>query len=99
MAGEDKTIAIFGATGYTGRLIAHELHRHALPVLLAGRDARKLAALAAHLGGAETLVADVGDRGALDELARRTPHRRPIARHGLRCAAIPRRAAGRRRRV
>ena len=71
MAGEDKTIAIFGATGYTGRLIAHELHRHALPVLLAGRDARKLAALAAHLGGAETLVADVGDRSALDELARR----------------------------
>src|SRR4029450_4659681 len=71
MAGENHTIAIFGATGYTGRLIAHELRRHALPVLLAGRDAQKLDALAAKGGGAETLVADVGDRASLDRLAER----------------------------
>jgi short subunit dehydrogenase-like uncharacterized protein len=71
MAGENHTIAIFGATGYTGRLIAHELRRHALPVLLAGRDAQKLDALAAQVGGAETLVADVGDRASLDRLAER----------------------------
>jgi short subunit dehydrogenase-like uncharacterized protein len=64
-------IAVFGATGYTGRLIAHELRRHELPLLLAGRDAGKLAALAAQLGGAETAVASVADRASLDALARR----------------------------
>jgi short subunit dehydrogenase-like uncharacterized protein len=67
----EPLVAVFGATGYTGRLIAHELRRHDLPVLLAGRDAGKLGALAAQLGGAETVVASVGDRTSLDVLARR----------------------------
>src|SRR5262245_51304932 len=71
MAVGDKSVAVFGATGYTGRLIADELRRYDLPVLLAGRDAGKLAALAERLGGVETLVADVADRASLDVLARR----------------------------
>ncbi len=64
-------VAVFGATGYTGRLVAHALRRHRVPLLLAGRNAGKLAALAEQLGGAETLVASVGDRTSLDALARR----------------------------
>jgi len=67
----DAPIAVLGATGYTGRLIAAELRRHDLPMLLAGRDAGKLGTLAAQLGGAETAVASVDDRTSLDALAQR----------------------------
>lgn len=42
-------ITIYGATGYTGRLIAQRCRRAGLPVRLAGRDAAALAALAAAL--------------------------------------------------
>lgn len=52
-------IVLFGATGYTGDLTARALvDRGARPVL-AGRDAARLEALAAELGGLETAVADV----------------------------------------
>ena len=71
MAASDAPVAVFGATGYTGRLIAQELRRCDVRLLLAGRDAGKLDALAAQLGGAETQVAVVGDQASLDTLARR----------------------------
>src|SRR5215468_194370 len=71
MAASDAVVAVFGATGYTGRLIARELRQHEVPLLLGGRDAGKLHALAAQLGGAETQVAVVGDQASLDTLARR----------------------------
>jgi len=66
-----KPIVVLGATGYTGRLIAHELRRHAAPLLLAARNASKLQNLAAQLGGADTIVVDVCDQAALDALAGR----------------------------
>jgi short subunit dehydrogenase-like uncharacterized protein len=72
MAMNDPLVAVFGATGYTGRLIAHELRRHDVPLLLAGRNAGKLGALAEQLGGAPTLVATVEDRPSLDALAQRS---------------------------
>jgi short subunit dehydrogenase-like uncharacterized protein len=71
MGSNGSVVAVFGATGYTGRLIAHELRRHQVPLLLAGRDAGKLAALAEQLGGAETALATVDDQASLDALARR----------------------------
>jgi short subunit dehydrogenase-like uncharacterized protein len=73
MAQGGAAVALFGATGYTGRLIARELHRRGIAVLLAGRDAARLAALAAALDGPATAVATVGDRASLDALARRAP--------------------------
>ncbi len=39
-------IAVYGATGYTGTLVAHELRRRGLDAVLAGRSAGKLARLA-----------------------------------------------------
>ena len=39
-------IAIYGATGYTGRLVAAELAANGADFVLAGRDAAKLEALA-----------------------------------------------------
>jgi short subunit dehydrogenase-like uncharacterized protein len=59
-------IAVFGATGYTGRLVAAELRRRGLDFVLCGRDPGKLRVLAAELGGdPEVRVASVDDRDAL----------------------------------
>lgn len=44
------TILIYGGTGYTGRLVARHARRIGLDVIVAGRDATKLAALATELG-------------------------------------------------
>jgi len=51
-------IVLFGATGYTGRLVARSLAAAGARPVLAGRDQGRLAALAAELGGLPTAVAD-----------------------------------------
>jgi short subunit dehydrogenase-like uncharacterized protein len=56
---------LYGANGYTGRLIAHEARRRGLRPTLAGRNAAEVAALAAELGF-EHRVASLEDRAALD---------------------------------
>lgn len=62
-------IAVYGATGYTGTLVAHELHRRGLDAILAGRDAGKLARLADRLGGAlPTRAVELDDRDGLRHL-------------------------------
>ncbi len=66
MAGE---FLIYGASGYSGRLIAHEARRQGLSPILAGRDPRKLEALAAELG-LEHRVAALDDGPALARLLR-----------------------------
>jgi short subunit dehydrogenase-like uncharacterized protein len=65
-------IVLFGATGYTGRLVAEAmLERGARPVL-AARSKHKLEALAAELGGGlETGVADVSDPPSVSALVER----------------------------
>ncbi|GAA2094125.1 saccharopine dehydrogenase NADP-binding domain-containing protein [Streptomyces albiaxialis] len=70
-------IAIYGAYGHTGRLVAAELRARGRNMILAGRDPDALASLAAGLeedgsgGGARvrTLTASVDDPDALRELA------------------------------
>ncbi|MEZ5155839.1 MAG: saccharopine dehydrogenase NADP-binding domain-containing protein [Solirubrobacterales bacterium] len=53
-------IVVYGASGYTGRLIAAELARRGAPTVLAGRNGAKLEAVAADLGEqARTRVAAV----------------------------------------
>lgn len=52
-------VVLFGATGYTGRLTARELAAAGAHAVLAGRDRRRLDALAGELGGRfEVAVAD-----------------------------------------
>jgi short subunit dehydrogenase-like uncharacterized protein len=59
-------IAVYGATGYTGRLVAREARRRQLDLVLCGRDPERLRALAADLGGdVDVRAATVGDRDAL----------------------------------
>ena len=52
-------IVVFGATGYTGRLVAERLAGAGERPVLAGRSRERLAALADELGGLETAHADV----------------------------------------
>lgn len=60
-------IAVFGASGYTGRLAVAEARRRGIDVVLVGRAAERLRAAASEAGfqGAETRVADAEDHGAL----------------------------------
>jgi short subunit dehydrogenase-like uncharacterized protein len=59
-------IAVYGATGYTGRLVAHEAARRGLPIVLSGRDAGRLHAVAQELGvDVPVRAAALDDRDAL----------------------------------
>ena len=66
-------VVVYGATGYTGRLVAEELLARGRSVVLSGRSAEKLAALAARLGdGVEAVVpAALDDPAALRDAAGR----------------------------
>jgi short subunit dehydrogenase-like uncharacterized protein len=60
-------IAVYGATGFTGGLIARELRRRGADLLLAGRDGEKLDALSAELGGAPVAAVSLRDPRGLRE--------------------------------
>src|SRR2546423_8721466 len=62
-------IAVYGATGYTGRLVAAELRRRGAEMVLAGRSRAKLEILAEDLGGGiEIRDASLDDPPALRSL-------------------------------
>jgi short subunit dehydrogenase-like uncharacterized protein len=62
-------IVLFGATGYTGRLVAEAMVERGLKPMLAARSKDKLDALAAELGGGlETATADVSDPPSVSAL-------------------------------
>jgi short subunit dehydrogenase-like uncharacterized protein len=68
-------LIVFGATGYTGRLVANEVHRRAPPGLrwaVAGRDPGRLATVAREVGDVPTVVADAADPESLAALAAST---------------------------
>jgi hypothetical protein len=68
MAMTAPPIAIYGAYGHTGRLVAAELLSRGQEVVLAGRDGEALRAMAGELGS-RAVVAPLEDRAALRELA------------------------------
>jgi len=63
-------VVLFGATGYTGALVARAMARRGMRPVLAGRRRSALEELAAELGGLDTAVADAADppsvRGLVD---------------------------------
>jgi short subunit dehydrogenase-like uncharacterized protein len=69
-------VVLFGATGYTGRLVAHELVKRARGARLAfaGRNAAKLQQLCDELGqpALPVIVGDSDDASFLTNLARNT---------------------------
>ena len=55
MAQTDKPVIVYGASGYTGRLICEYLREYNVPFAAAGRDAAKVkAAMQANVAGIET---------------------------------------------
>jgi len=73
---KDLDIALFGATGFVGRLVAEYLSRHApgVRIALAGRSRDRLEGLRRAIGrqDLEVVVADVDEPATLASLARRT---------------------------
>ncbi|SMP82409.1 Uncharacterized conserved protein [Serratia sp. CC22-02] len=63
-------IVVFGATGYTGTLLAHALVERGARPILAGRSQEKLSLLASQLGNLETHIADVSDPQSIREILR-----------------------------
>jgi short subunit dehydrogenase-like uncharacterized protein len=61
------TIVLYGATGYTGRLVVEELERRGLEYVLSGRDEEKLRRVAGETG-ASVRVTPLDDAHALREL-------------------------------
>lgn len=61
-------IAVYGATGFTGGLIARQLRDRGAELVLAGRSPQKLEALSAELGGAPTAAVALDDAPALRSL-------------------------------
>ena len=83
----DKPVIVYGASGYTGRLICEYLREYNVPFVAAGRDGGKLkASMESHVAGIETAdyeVAEVShDVASLTELFRGASvvlqHRRPV---------------------
>jgi short subunit dehydrogenase-like uncharacterized protein len=58
-------IAVYGATGFTGGLIARELRRRGADFVIAGRSRDKLRALSAELDGVPVAAASLDDPNAL----------------------------------
>lgn len=80
-------IVVYGATGFTGALVARELRRRELDTVLAGRSADKLARLADELGGgvatrAVALDDDAGLRALLADAAAVIACAGPFVQHG-----------------
>lgn len=61
-------IVLFGATGYTGHLVAEALVKRGLRPVLCGRNQEKLDRLSQDLGGLATAIADVNDGAPLAAL-------------------------------
>ncbi|HSJ17712.1 MAG TPA: saccharopine dehydrogenase NADP-binding domain-containing protein [Solirubrobacterales bacterium] len=80
-------VAVYGATGYTGQLVAEELERRGAEFVLAGRNRGKLEALASTLSG-EVRTATVplddaaGLRALLEPCAAVIACAGPFTRHG-----------------
>jgi len=70
MAAPNQTgpIAVYGATGYTGKLVAKELQRREADFVISGRNAEKLEALSRDLGDVPTVAASLDDDAALRSL-------------------------------
>ena len=61
-------VVVYGATGFTGKLVAAELKRRGADFTIAGRSAEKLRPLAAELGEVPFTVAPLDDEAALRRL-------------------------------
>ncbi|MET0815253.1 MAG: saccharopine dehydrogenase NADP-binding domain-containing protein [Pseudoxanthomonas sp.] len=62
----NRTVAVYGAYGHTGRFVVAELRRRGWKPILSGRDQGKLASLQALFPGLEARAASIDDPASLD---------------------------------
>jgi short subunit dehydrogenase-like uncharacterized protein len=62
----NRTVAVFGAYGHTGRFVVAELCRRGWTPILSGRDPDKLATLGAEYPALESRTASIDDPASLD---------------------------------
>lgn len=68
---EKKPVVIYGASGFSGRLVAEYLREYNIPFLAAGRNRGKLAEVMKSVPGIETANYDISEVGnTVDELAK-----------------------------
>ncbi|MDQ4077771.1 MAG: saccharopine dehydrogenase NADP-binding domain-containing protein [Chloroflexota bacterium] len=65
-------IVLFGATGFTGTIVAEQMHERGLPFAVAGRNQSKLEQLSARLGNVPICLADVERPYTLNTLTQDT---------------------------
>ena len=60
MSNGKKPVVVYGASGYTGRLVCEYLREHGIPFIAAGRSADKIqAAMKSNVAGIETASYEV----------------------------------------
>lgn len=65
----DKPVVVYGATGYTGRLVCEYLREHHVPFVATGRDKARVQAVLDKVPGIETADYEVAEVGhSVDEL-------------------------------
>ena len=64
----ERSVAVFGSSGHTGRFVVTELLRRGFTPIAIGRNPGRLAAAAFHKGGIETRIASVEDQVSLDRV-------------------------------
>lgn len=66
MPGNGRTIAVFGASGHTGRFIVAQLLRHSFAPLAIGRDSAKMAEAGFQQSGVPVRTASIDNPASLD---------------------------------
>jgi short subunit dehydrogenase-like uncharacterized protein len=62
MSNSKKPVVVYGASGYTGRLVCEYLREHGIPFIAAGRNADKIqAAMKSNVAGIETASYEVAE--------------------------------------
>src|ERR1700733_3417245 len=59
--GTDKPVIVYGASGYTGRLVCEYLREYNVPFIAAGRDKAKVQAVVDKIPGIESADYEVGE--------------------------------------
>ncbi|MFK7957569.1 MAG: trans-acting enoyl reductase family protein [Lysobacterales bacterium] len=61
MSNSKKPVVVYGASGYTGRLVCEFLRQYAIPFIAAGRDAARIQEVMDHVPGIETADYEVAE--------------------------------------
>src|ERR1700723_480089 len=57
----DKPVVVYGASGYTGRLVCEYLREYQVPFIAAGRDKARIAEALDKVAGIDTVEHDIGE--------------------------------------